>query len=68
MLGHREAVNSSILPTSAAAPLGFNSAATGSEVGDFFEYEIDRSVSVCRGQSVLIPIPQTRMEAELVSI
>jgi hypothetical protein len=47
---------------------GVKSAATGSEVGDFFEYKIDRPVTVLRGQSVLIPILQTRMEAESVSI
>jgi hypothetical protein len=47
---------------------GIKSAATGSEVGDFFEYKIDRPVTVLRGGSVLIPILQTRMEAEPVSI
>ena len=47
---------------------GVKSAATGSEVGDFFEYQIDRPVTVLRGRSVLIPILQTRMEAEPVSI
>jgi len=47
---------------------GIKSAATGSEVGDFFEYKIDRPVTVLRGRSVLIPILQTRMEAEAVSI
>jgi hypothetical protein len=47
---------------------GVKSAATGSEVGDFFEYKIDRPVTVLRGRSVLIPILQTRMEAEPVSI
>jgi hypothetical protein len=47
---------------------GIKSAASGSEVGDFFEYKIDRSLTVLRGRSVLIPILQTRMEAEPVSI
>jgi hypothetical protein len=47
---------------------GIKSAATGSEVGDFFEYKIDRPVTVLRGRSVLIPILQTRMDAEPVSI
>jgi hypothetical protein len=47
---------------------GLKTAATGSEVGDFFEYKIDRPVTVLRGRSVLIPILQTRMEAEPVSI
>jgi hypothetical protein len=47
---------------------GIKSAATGGEVGDFFEYKIDRPVTVLRGQSVLVPILQTRMEAEPVSI
>jgi hypothetical protein len=47
---------------------GVKSAATGSEVGDFFEYKIDRPVTVLHGRSALIPILQTRMEAEPVSI
>ncbi len=47
---------------------GVKAAATGNEVGDFFEYKIDRPVTVLRGRSALIPILQTRMEAEPVSI
>ncbi len=47
---------------------GVKAAATGSELGDLFEYKIDHPVTVRRGRSALIPILQTRMEAERVSI
>lgn len=43
-------------------------AATGAEVGDLFEYRIDQPVTVERDRSALIPIIQTRMEGERVSI
>ncbi|HEV7859239.1 MAG TPA: hypothetical protein VGO91_11525 [Pyrinomonadaceae bacterium] len=43
-------------------------AATGSEIGDLFEYRIDQPVTVRRDRSALIPILQTRMEGERVSI
>jgi len=43
-------------------------AATGREVGDLFEYRIERPVTVRRDRSALIPILQTRMEGERVSI
>jgi hypothetical protein len=45
-----------------------STAATGSEVGDLFEYRIDQPVTVRRDRSALIPILQTRMEGERVSI
>jgi hypothetical protein len=47
---------------------GVEAAATGSEVGDLFEYRIDQPVTVRRDRSALIPILQTRMEGERVSI
>ncbi len=47
---------------------GVEAAATGSEVGDLFEYRIDQPVTVPRDRSALIPILQTRMEGERVSI
>jgi hypothetical protein len=47
---------------------GIKSAATGNEVGDLFEYRIDRPVTVQRDRSALIPILQTHMEGERVSI
>ena len=47
---------------------GIEAAATGSEVGDLFEYRIDQPVSVPRNRSALIPIVQTRMDGERVSI
>src|SRR5204863_5923451 len=47
---------------------GIETAATGAEVGDLFEYKIDQPVTVSRDRSALIPILQTRMEGERVSI
>ena len=47
---------------------GVDAAATGAEVGDLFEYRIDQPITVRRDSSALIPILQTRMEGERVSI
>jgi hypothetical protein len=47
---------------------GIRTAATGKESGDLFEYRVDRPVTVARDRSALIPILQTRMEGERVSI
>lgn len=47
---------------------GVTTAATGSELGDLFEYRIENPVTVSRNRSALIPIVQTKMEGERVSI
>jgi hypothetical protein len=47
---------------------GVEAAATGSPVGDLFEYRIEQAVTVRRDRSALIPILQTQMEGERVSI
>jgi len=47
---------------------GVTTAATGSEFGDLFEYRIDDPVTVNRNRSALIPIVQTKMEGERISI
>jgi len=47
---------------------GVQTAATGSELGDLFEYRIDNLVTVSRNRSALIPIVQTKMDGERVSI
>ena len=47
---------------------GIEAAATGAEIGDLFEYRIDQPITVRRDSSALIPILQTRMEGERVSI
>lgn len=47
---------------------GVQTAATGSELGDLFEYKIANAVSVARNRSALIPIVQTKMDGERVSI
>ncbi|HUS09395.1 MAG TPA: carboxypeptidase regulatory-like domain-containing protein, partial [Pyrinomonadaceae bacterium] len=47
---------------------GVEEKTTASEVGDLFQYHIDQPVTVLRDRSALIPILQTRMEGERVSI
>ncbi|MBA3354310.1 MAG: hypothetical protein H0U23_18110 [Blastocatellia bacterium] len=47
---------------------GIQTAATGNELGDLFEYRIANPVTVSRNRSALIPIVQTKMEGERVSI
>ena len=47
---------------------GVKTAARGNEVGDLFEYRVQQPVTLLRNRSALIPILQTRMEGERVSI
>src|SRR5262249_9839757 len=47
---------------------GVEAAASGSEVGELFEYHVEQAVTVRRDRSALIPILQTRMEGERVSV
>lgn len=47
---------------------GITAEATGRELGDLFEYRIDNAVTVPRNRSALIPIIQTKMDGERVSI
>lgn len=47
---------------------GIQTAASGKEFGDLFEYKITNPVTVSRNRSALIPIVQTRMDGERVSI
>jgi hypothetical protein len=47
---------------------GVQTAASGGEIGDLFEYKIEQSISIDRNRSALIPIIQTKMEGERVSI
>lgn len=47
---------------------GVQTAATGEEIGDLFEYKIEQPVTVMRDRSALIPIVQTQMEGERVSV
>jgi hypothetical protein len=47
---------------------GVETAATGSEVGELFEYRVEQPVTVKRDRSALIPILQTKMEGERVSV
>ncbi len=47
---------------------GVDTAASGKEIGDLFEYRIEQPVTVERNRSALIPIIQTKMDGERVSI
>jgi hypothetical protein len=47
---------------------GVETAATGEEIGDLFEYKISQPVTVLRDKSALIPIIQTKMDGERVSV
>nr|MBP7377787.1 hypothetical protein [Pyrinomonadaceae bacterium] len=47
---------------------GIQTAATGGEIGDLFQYNIEQPVTVERNRSALIPIVQTKMEGERVSV
>jgi hypothetical protein len=47
---------------------GVEAAASGSEVGELFEYRVEQPVTVRRDRSALIPILQTKMEGERVSV
>lgn len=47
---------------------GVQTAANGEEIGDLFEYKIEQPITVERNRSALIPIIQTKMEGERVSI
>ncbi len=47
---------------------GVEAETTGSEIGDLFEYRIDQPVTVPRDRSALIPILQTKMAGERISI
>jgi hypothetical protein len=62
------AENISISTAITGGDSGVETAATGNEMGDLFEYRIDQPVTVRRDRSALIPIVQTRMEGERVSI
>ncbi len=46
----------------------FQNSATGEEIGDLFEYRIEQPITVMRDRSALIPIIQTKMDGERVSI
>lgn len=61
---HRESLSNLI----SRRQSGVSEETSASEVGDLFEYHIDQPVTVPRDRSALIPILQTHMEGERVSI
>ncbi len=47
---------------------GVEAAAQGEEVGELFEYRVEQPITVRKDRSALIPILQTKMEGERVSV
>lgn len=60
--------NTQVSEALAGSNSGVSAAATGGEIGDLFEYRIDQPVTVTRNRSALIPIVQTKMDGERVSV
>ncbi len=63
-----DGVSTSISTALVSEQSGVATAATGNELGDLFEYRIDDPVTVPRNRSALIPIVQTKMDGERISI
>lgn len=61
-------VKTSVSELLASENAGVKTAAKGSEFGDLFEYRIEQPVTVSRNRSALIPIVQTKMDGERISI
>lgn len=57
-------------PTSSisAARSGMTAAAQGAELGDLFEYKLKDRVTIHKNESALVPIVQTHIDAEKVSL
>jgi hypothetical protein len=47
---------------------GVETAASGEEIGDLFEYRVEQPITVNRDRSALIPIVQTKMDGERISV
>src|SRR5204862_923802 len=47
---------------------GVQSAATASQLGDFFQYALDKPVSLARQKSALLPIVNKEVEGQRVSV
>ena len=47
---------------------GVTTAAVGEEIGDLFQYKIEHPITLLRNRSALIPIVQTKMDGERVSV
>ncbi|MEO8073519.1 MAG: hypothetical protein ABI686_09750 [Acidobacteriota bacterium] len=60
--------DTSVSDALASEKSGVQTAASGAEIGDLFEYKIENPVTITRNRSALIPIVQTKMEGERVSI
>jgi hypothetical protein len=63
-----QAVTTSMSEALLSENSGVQTAAIGAQFGDLFEYRIEQAVSVPKNRSALIPIIQTKMEGERVSI
>jgi len=64
----RDSANDGVGSAITSGESGVEAAATGGEVGELFEYRVEQPVTVRRDRSALIPILQTKMDGERVSI
>ena len=67
-IGDDEKIKTSVSELLSSENSGVQTAAKGAQFGDLFEYKIEQPVTVNRNRSALIPILQTKMEGERVSI
>jgi uncharacterized protein YoxC len=62
------AVKTELSDVLASENSGVQTAAKGEKLGDLFEYTVIQPVSVARNRSALIPIVQTKMDGERISV
>jgi hypothetical protein len=66
--GDQKKAELSDMEASIAPNQGVQSAATASQLGDYFQYVLDQPVSLARQKSALLPIVNKEIEAKRVSI
>lgn len=68
LIDGQESNNTRVSDALTSGSSGVTTAATGDEIGDLFQYRIAQPVTVMRDRSALIPIIQTQMDGERVSV
>lgn len=68
LIDGQEVTNTRVSDALTGGNSGVTTAATGDEIGDLFQYRIAQPVTVMRDRSALIPIIQTKMDGERVSV
>ncbi len=68
LIDGQEVTNTRVSDALTSGNSGITTAATGDEIGDLFEYRIAQPITVMHDRSALIPIIQTQMDGERVSV